>query len=169
MSFCTVSFRCLFCGAAPAPFYYATAHKSYHIIALFHIIQARVHAHNRALRPFLADGRKPRLCPEKKHPRKPFLPYGAATPKVCTTILPRLYQYFRIMLHFAAYSVHPLLLLEYRTVERAVLMRHNRRANRIACDVDRRARHIEDAVDTHNQADTGHRQADRVEHHRQRN
>lgn len=60
------------------------------------------------------------------------------------------------------------LFFKHTLIQRAVLVRDDRGADRVARDVDRRARHIQDAVDAHNQPNAGNRQADRVEHHRQR-
>ena len=52
------------------------------------------------------------------------------------------------------------LFVKHTLIQRAVLVRDDRGADRVARDVDRRARHIQDAVDAHNQPNAGNRQAE---------
>ena len=59
--------------------------------------------------------------------------------------------------------------IEYRFIERAILMCNDRGADRVAGNVDRSSRHIKNTVDTHDQADAGNRQTDRIEYHCQCN
>ena len=61
-----------------------------------------------------------------------------------------------------------LIFIKYGFIERAVLMCNDRGADRVAGNVDRSSRHIKNTVDTHDQADAGNRQADRIEYHRER-
>ena len=58
-----------------------------------------------------------------------------------------------------------LIFVKYRLIQCAVLMRHDRGADSVAGDINGSTRHIEDTVDTHDQADAGNRQTDRIEYH----
>ena len=75
-------------------------------------------------------------------------------------------MYIQVLYLSAARSVLP---IKHVLIKRLILVCHNRRADRVAGDGDCGPGHIEDTVDTHDQADRLDRKADGVEYHRQGN